>query len=100
MPPPSLLEQLASTPLSGSNAGYVEALYEQYLRDPAAVDEAWRRYFDGLPGQHGRGERTHSEVIAEVARRMQSGPPGAAAVTPAAGAASEKQAAVSRLMQI
>jgi 2-oxoglutarate dehydrogenase E1 component len=35
------------------NAGYVQALYEQYLRDPDSVDEAWRALFDngarGLP---------------------------------------------------
>ena len=51
--PPSLLEQLASTPLSGANASYVEALYEQYLRDPASVDAAWRSYFDALPSSDG-----------------------------------------------
>ena len=30
----SLRELLASTPLSGGNAPYVEALYEQFLTDP------------------------------------------------------------------
>jgi 2-oxoglutarate decarboxylase len=28
------------------NAGYAQALYEQYLRDPASVDESWRALFD------------------------------------------------------
>ncbi len=95
MPPPSLLEQLASTPLSGANASYVEALYEQYLRDPASIDAAWRGYFDALPGN--RAERPHSPVIAAVAARTQavSAAPGAAP-----SGANEKQAAVSRLMQI
>jgi 2-oxoglutarate dehydrogenase E1 component len=95
--PPSLLEQLAATPLSGANAAYVEALYEQYLRDPAALDPAWRRYFDGLPAARGGSERPHSDVIAAVAKRTQSP---ALAAPAAGGAASEKQAAVSRLMQI
>ncbi len=27
------------------NAGYAQALYEQYLQNPASVDEAWRRIF-------------------------------------------------------
>ena len=96
--PPSLLEQLASTPLSGANASYVEALYEQYLRDPASVDAAWRSYFDALPSRGGP-ERAHSPVIAAVAARTQAGPLAAARPAPA-GVASEKQAAVSRLMQI
>jgi 2-oxoglutarate dehydrogenase E1 component len=94
--PPSLLEQLASTPLSGANASYVEALYEQYLRDPASVDAAWRSYFDALPSGGGP-ERAHSPVIAAVAARTQAGPLAAARPAPA-GVASEKQAAVSRLM--
>jgi 2-oxoglutarate dehydrogenase E1 component len=29
----------------GPNAAYVLDLYEQYLRDPHSVDEAWREYF-------------------------------------------------------
>jgi len=29
----------------GPNAGYVLDLYDQYLRDPHAVDEGWRTYF-------------------------------------------------------
>jgi len=33
------------------NAGYAQAMYEQYLRDPGSVDEAWRVLFeDGIQG--------------------------------------------------
>ncbi len=33
------------------NAGYAQALYEQFLRDPDSVDEAWRALFtDGVQG--------------------------------------------------
>ena len=28
------------------NAGYAQVMYEQYLRDPASVDEAWRQLFE------------------------------------------------------
>ncbi|MDR5859372.1 2-oxoglutarate dehydrogenase E1 component [Halomonas eurihalina] len=38
-----------SSHVSGSNVHYVEALYEQYLDDPAAVPDEWREYFDTLP---------------------------------------------------
>ena len=61
--PPSLLEQFASTPLSASNASYVEALYEQYLRDPAAIDATWRSFFDALPPVPDP-ERAHGPVLA------------------------------------
>ena len=33
------------------NAGYAQAMYEQYLRDPGSLDEAWRALFeDGVAG--------------------------------------------------
>ncbi|WP_136253901.1 2-oxoglutarate dehydrogenase E1 component [Onishia niordana] len=39
--------------ISGGNAHYVEALYEQYLVDPNAVPDEWRNYFDQLPRPDG-----------------------------------------------
>jgi 2-oxoglutarate dehydrogenase E1 component len=72
-------EQLAGTPLFGANASYVGALYDQYLRNPSSLDAGWRAYFDALPPSAGA---------------TMAGAAGAS------GAASEKQAAVSRLMQI
>ncbi len=39
--------------MSGGNAHYVEALYEQYLVDPNAVPDEWRNYFDKLPRPEG-----------------------------------------------
>jgi len=34
--------------LYGGNAAYVEQLYDDYQRDPAAVDPSWRSFFEGL----------------------------------------------------
>src|SRR5882757_4761003 len=34
--------------LFGANAPFIEALYERYLEDPAAVEPRWRSYFDEL----------------------------------------------------
>ena len=34
--------------LFGANAPFIEALYERYLEDPAAVEPRWRTYFDEL----------------------------------------------------
>ena len=35
--------------ISGSNAAYVEALFEDYLVNPEGCPGAWRAYFDQLP---------------------------------------------------
>jgi 2-oxoglutarate dehydrogenase E1 component len=42
-----------SSHISGSNAAYVEQLYETYLVDPNAVPEQWRGYFEKLPRVNG-----------------------------------------------
>ena len=94
---------LESTPLYGGNADFLDALYEQYLRDPASVEQRWRTYFERLAAPVS-GERSHSQIQAEIASRARQ-PRVAAAASPSAdsgtsGAASSKQAAVSRLIQI
>jgi 2-oxoglutarate dehydrogenase E1 component len=94
--PPTLSELLASTPLSAANAAYAEALYEQYLQDPAALDPSWRAFFDQLPPALA-AERSHAPIVAALTARMQAVAVGPA---PATATASEKQAAVSRLVQI
>jgi 2-oxoglutarate dehydrogenase E1 component len=96
---PSLSEQAASTPLFGSNAPYLEALYEQYLQDPHSVADRWREYFQGIAPDTST-ERAHRPLIAQLESRAQL--PRGAVAAPAAGAAvdSDKQAAVARLMQI
>jgi 2-oxoglutarate dehydrogenase E1 component len=93
---------LASTPLAAGNAPYVEALYEQYLADPTAVEPKWREFFAGLGARE--GQVAHGPLLDELARRARLRRPVASAV-PAepivmgAGAAA-KQGAVSRLIQI
>jgi len=47
----------SSSHVSGSNVHYVEALYEQYLADPASVPEEWRSYFEQLPDVAGNSGR-------------------------------------------
>ncbi|MBP6116216.1 MAG: 2-oxoglutarate dehydrogenase E1 component [Neisseriaceae bacterium] len=41
-------EQFSLSYLFGSNAPYIEELYEQYLNDPNLVDAHWKEYFDQL----------------------------------------------------
>ena len=62
---PSLRELMASTPLSGGNAPYVEALYEQFLSDPQKVEPVWREYFHKL--QEGLKPRDGAGTVAAVA---------------------------------
>jgi 2-oxoglutarate dehydrogenase E1 component len=86
---------LEPTPLYGGNADFLDALYEQYLREPASVPAQWRTYFAALapPGTH---ERAHGPVREAIAARAAAGP---AAPSPASGA-DARQAAVSRLIQV
>ena len=56
--PPLARCMLEPTPLYGGNADFLDALYEQYLRDPQSVDERWRRYFAQLPAQPAPSVRT------------------------------------------
>jgi 2-oxoglutarate dehydrogenase E1 component len=92
---------LEPTPLYGGNADFLDGLYEQYLRDPASVEERWRTYFERL-APPAAGERAHGPVQAGIAARAHQ--PRAAAQAPpdsaTSGGASSKQAAVSRLVQI
>jgi 2-oxoglutarate dehydrogenase E1 component len=45
----TILEMMSSSGhISGSNAEYVEELYESYLADPASVSEEWNLYFSSL----------------------------------------------------
>jgi 2-oxoglutarate dehydrogenase E1 component len=96
---PSLSEQLASTPLYGSNADYVESLYEQFLADPASVEPRWRDYFAALP-REGAPQPSQRSIQAAIAARARTARPGNAAADPAGGESGAKQGAVSRLIQI
>lgn len=66
----SIMEALWRTShISGGNAAYVEELYDTYLHDPNAVDEAWRNYFDQLPRVEGvvDADTPHSIIRAQFA---------------------------------
>jgi 2-oxoglutarate dehydrogenase E1 component len=87
---------LEPTPLYGGNAAFLDALYEQYLLDPASVEERWRKYFAQLAPAG--AERAHGPIRADIARRAAQGR-GAGIAAPASGA-NAQQAAVSRLIQV
>ena len=93
-------QQLQSTPLQGANASFIEALYESYLESPASVPEVWRRFFESVGSEH--DEVAHGPIREALGRRLAAQPGAAAArvAAPADAPASEKQAAVSRLIQV
>jgi len=97
----SLKDQYASTPLYGSNASAVEAMYEQYLGDPASVPAAWREYFESFGGQD--TEVLHSTIREELLASARDGGRASKQVPGRRGTApssAQKQAAVSRLIQV
>ncbi len=56
-------ESRATSLLFGSNAPFVEGLYEQYLVNPESVEPRWRGYFDELQKlDDGPADVSHSEV--------------------------------------
>jgi 2-oxoglutarate dehydrogenase E1 component len=93
----SLADQLASTALSGGNAGFIEDLYEQYLRDPTSLDPTWREYFARFQG---RGEIAHGPIRERLMARAKLPPASPGATRSPADGASAKQGAVSRLIQV
>jgi len=98
----SLKEQYASTPLYGGNAAAVEAMYEQYLQDAASVPAGWRDYFATLGAAD--TETAHSEIREDLLKGARDGGRRKARMrAPGPGkrvSSGEKQAAVSRLIQV
>ena len=83
--------------LAGGNAPYLEALYEGYLQDPAAIDPSWRAYFDGLARVNGAHEVSH--VLIRDAFRQQA-LQRARPVMAAAGANIEQERKQVRVLQL
>lgn len=54
--------------LFSGNAPYIEDLYEQFLQEPAAVPETWRKYFESIQFQNGfkAQEPSHARIISEI----------------------------------
>jgi 2-oxoglutarate dehydrogenase E1 component len=96
-------EFLSSSYLSGSNAPFVEELYETWLGDPESVPQQWREYFEKLQQvpAAGAGERAgardvaHAPVLAAFAQRARAG---AARAAPVPGGLDRKQVSVIQLV--
>ncbi len=71
-------EKKSTSYLFGSNAPYVEELYEEYLANPAAVGDHWRDYFDQLQhapatdGSQSTRDQSHYSVVTSFAQRAKA----------------------------
>ncbi|MGH7657778.1 MAG: 2-oxo acid dehydrogenase subunit E2, partial [Gemmatimonadales bacterium] len=73
-------------PFETANAGFAQAIYEEYLRDPSAVTDEWRHLFESgvvgeKPAARGNGASSPSEKgkteKAEPAKTVSAAPEGA-----------------------
>jgi len=97
----SFKEQLASTPLFGGNASAIESLYEQFLEQPESVPASWRQYFEALGDSD--TQVAHSTIRTQLRQESREGRKAGQLVKHTSGKAvssGEKQAAVSRLIQV
>ena len=94
----SLKEQYASSPLFGGNASAIEALYERFLETPDSVSPAWRSYFESLGDAD--TEVTHSAIRADLLDGVRRGRRRLRRTAGRATSSAQKQAAVSRLIQV
>ena len=94
--------QYRSTPIQGSNAPYVEALYDAWLKDRDSVSVEWRRYFGSFDGAE--RDVPHRPIMRSLGGQPRESLAVAAGIGWEAGPtteqATEKQAAVSRLIQV
>ncbi|HVK55702.1 MAG TPA: thiamine pyrophosphate-dependent enzyme, partial [Burkholderiales bacterium] len=69
-------ELLGNSYLFGSNAPFIEELYESYLVDPASVGAEWRAYFDELSKTAGAVAKdvAHTPVIEAFANLAKQSP--------------------------
>src|SRR5210317_1451678 len=52
-----------SSYLFGTNAAFVEELYDSYLEDPDSVSEDWKQYFDNLQDASLGKDVSHHQVV-------------------------------------
>ncbi|GAA3917497.1 2-oxoglutarate dehydrogenase E1 component [Luteimonas lutimaris] len=89
----SLLKQFAQSSQLGSNAAYIEDLYEQYLVTPDSVGPQWKAWFDGFRGREA-GDVPHSAIIESVAAAGRQ----AARGVVASGTGDERERHIGRLI--
>jgi 2-oxoglutarate dehydrogenase E1 component len=84
--------------MDSENLAYMEALYEDFARNPASVPPRWRAYFEGLSGRNGNGE---TRLAPAFRPRSIFNPPSATSVAAdSAYAVAALQEKVDRLIRV
>ncbi len=93
---PSNYKQFSdNTSLYSANGEYIEALYEDYLRNPDSVPDIWREYFLQLPSSY-NAEIPHSLIRENIRQLSSSAKPYGRSASGYYSVEAEKQAAVLR----
>lgn len=92
----NLIREFSETSQLGSNADYVEQLYEAWLNDPSSVPDDWQTYFGGLPDK-GVRDIPHSMIISRIESAQRQRDRHGGGVT-AGDEHARKQAGVLRLL--
>ncbi len=85
-----------SSALYGSNATFIEDLYEQYLENPESVELSWRLQFNNL--RNGKTDMAHSPIVARFANLAVATSGRLAKLQGFTEESVRKQSAVSRLI--
>ncbi len=91
----------ATSALSGSNAAFIENLYERFLQDPGSVEPAWKKRFEELAKKSANDapDISHGPIRSNFERlAREKHRPSRCASERLSPAAAEKQAAVLRLI--
>ncbi len=80
--------------LAGTNAAYIEELYEEYLKNPDSVDGEWHDYFQGLSQGGASPDISHEDIRAQF-KTMARQPH----VVSETAAVADKQGAVDLLIE-
>lgn len=89
---------LRNSQLFGANASYIEAYYEEFLKDPDSVEPSWRKYFKQLNEDNASHDVAHSPIRDSFIDTAASAGQGARKRTTMDSAAAQKQAGVLRLI--
>jgi 2-oxoglutarate dehydrogenase E1 component len=98
MPNRSMQMQQESSYLSGGNADYIEALYEQYLENPQSVTPEWQHHFEQIAQKNGSiSDVSHAQIRAQFLQLAKEG--AVCPVAPADSVAAVKAAKVAEFIE-
>ncbi len=98
MPKLTMKEFEESSYLAGANAGYIEELYEQFLKNPTDVDQQWRDYFNSLANGQAGSDISHEAIRQQFYQLAQHPHRASASVGAADSGFTAKQVAVNSMI--